>query len=276
MMKKTLWMALVCGVAVLVGACGGGTDEVAHDDQQQATETLAEAPTPEASPTPETPSMDEPLTSHCRPDEWSVFSCRIEDSEKVVSVCASEDLTREQGYLHYRFGRIGAVELTFPEDRQNTQEQFLWQTIGYSGGWDTRIQFSNGGYAYQLYDQAYKVSISEKELHGGIIILDAELTFPEDRQNTQEQFLWQTIGYSGGWDTRIQFSNGGYAYQLYDQAYKVSISEKELHGGIIILDAEAVVARLSCDAATIGTPYTNSLNDLYEKIPDGVFFEEEN
>ena len=128
----------------------------------------------------------------------------------MVSICTSNPLTRDAGYLQYRFGRIG----------------------------------------------------------------DVELTFPEDRQNTQEQFLWQTIGYSGGWDTRIQFSNGGYHYQLYDQAYKVSISEKELHGGIIILDGEAVVAKLSCDAATLGPVYTNTLNDLYEKIPDGTFFDE--
>ena len=51
------------------------------------------------------------------------------------------------------------------------------------------------------------------------------------------------------------------------------MSEKELHGGIIILDGETVVVELPCDASTLGLAYFNTLNDLYEKIPSGTFFE---
>lgn len=199
---------------MFIAACGGRAEEASPDDQQQVAETPAATPAPEtppAPPTPEAPPAEESSTSHCRADENAIFSCMMDNSDKVVSICASTDLSRHQGYLQYRFGRLGAVELTFPEDRQNTQDQFMWQTIGYSGGWDTRIQFANGGYAYQLYDQAFKVSISEKSLHGGIIIRDGE----------------------------------------------------------------AVIAHLHCDAATLGTPYSNSLNDLFEKIPQGTFFEDE-
>ena len=205
-MKKTAWALLVCCWAVLFGACGSSPESPSADGQPEPAETPAPAP----SATVEAPPAETPHALHCEPDETVVFSCGLEASGKVVSICASTPLARDQGYLQYRFGRIG----------------------------------------------------------------DIELTFAEDRQNTQEQFLWQTVGYSGGWDTRIQFSNGGYRYQLYDQAFKVSMSEKALHGGIIILKDEATVAHLKCDAATLGTPYSNTLNDLYEKIPDGVFFEE--
>ena len=204
MMKRTAWILLICWGAVLLGACGSGTDEAPAALQQQTAEP------PAAPATADPPPIESPLTTHCAADETTVFSCRLDDSEKVVSMCASDPLSREQGYLQYRFGRIG----------------------------------------------------------------DIELTYPADRHNTQEQFMWQTIGYSGGWDTRIAFDNGGYRYQLYDQAFKVSISEKALHGGIIILKDEATVAHLHCDAATLGTPYANTLNDLYEKIPTGTFFEE--
>ena len=221
MMKRARWVTLVCGWMMLVGACGGNTDEAPSVTPQDVAEVPsaplppdppASEPAPPVPPTAEAqPGPDEQPVSHCRSDETAVFSCRLDDSEKVVSICASDDLARDGGYLQYRFGRIGAVELTFPEDRQNTQEHFRWQTIGYSGGWDTRVQFSNGGYTYQLYDQAFKVSISEKSLHGGIIIRDGE----------------------------------------------------------------AVIAHLHCNAATLGTPYTNSLNDLFEKIPQGTFFDDE-
>ena len=155
---------------------------------------------------------DEQHASHCHSEERSVFSCRLEDSEKVLSLCVSQDFSSDQGYLQYRFGPIG----------------------------------------------------------------DVELEYPEDQQNTQELFLWQTIGYSGGWDTRVQFSNGGYTYRLYDQAVKVSMSEKDFYGGIIILEGETVVAQLPCDVSTLGPPHSssNTLNLLYEKIPSGTFFEE--
>ncbi len=53
------------------------------------------------------------------------------------------------------------------------------------------------------------------------------------------------------------------------------MSEKDFYGGMIILDGETVVAELSCDASTLGLAYFNTLNDLYEKIPSGTFFEVE-
>lgn len=310
-MNRALWTSLVCCLAVLLGSCGGSADDTSTTDQQEATDDPVASPeTPAAGPycfsfNDETltldvalildeeqgvtgrqvgvieneaegyytsyestltgvleghtltltivteieydtqeeqaqwtwdgatlndglheliegacglsednpgdqPLADEQRASHCHSEERSVFSCRLEDSEKVISLCVSQDFSSDQGYLQYRFGPIG----------------------------------------------------------------DVELAYPEDQQNTQEMFLWQSIGYSGGWDTRVQFSKGGYTYRVYDRAIKVSMSEKELHGGIIILDGETVVAQLPCDASTLGPAYFNTLNDLYEKIPSGTFFEE--
>ena len=154
-------------------------------------------------------SPAEGAASHCRDGERAVFSCPVEGSDKVVSVCVSEDYGRQQGYVQYRFGRLGDVELAYPEGLQGTQERFQWQTVGYSGGWDTRVQFENGGYAYQIYDRAIKKTISEKDLEGGVLVMQ---------------------------------------------------------GG-------RVVTRLACDEAALGPPYLNTLNDLYDTVPEGTFFE---
>ncbi len=212
---------------VFLVSCAGGSDEARPADQA-ATTAQPEAPAapepvdppttttrPNVAEPPQASPEQQPVTpatgpSHCSPVEWTVFSCQIEGSQTVVSVCASTDLTRTHGYLQYRFGRPGAVELAFPEDLEGTQDQFMWQTIGYSGGWDTRIQFTNAEVSYQLYDKAIKVSISEKE------------------------FL----------------------------------------GGIIIKEGKAVLAELACDTATLGPAYDNTLGDLYERIPEGSFIED--
>ena len=60
----------------------------------------------------------------CAADERVIFSCVLRQTAKSVSVCASKDLTNEKGYLQYRFGMPGKIELEFPKDRANTQQQF--------------------------------------------------------------------------------------------------------------------------------------------------------
>src|SRR6266480_5829555 len=52
--------------------------------------------------------------SLCTKDERVVFSCPVKRPAKIVSVCASKDLTSEHGYLQYRFGLPGKIELEFP------------------------------------------------------------------------------------------------------------------------------------------------------------------
>src|SRR3989442_9921254 len=57
------------------------------------------------SPIPASPqtSAQQPNTL-CAKDERVIFSCLIKCPAKIVSICASKDLTSERGYLQYRFG----------------------------------------------------------------------------------------------------------------------------------------------------------------------------
>lgn len=152
-----------------------------------------------------------PTSTHCQAHEQKIFSCQIQKSQKILSLCAVANKPQHPGYLHYRFGNPGKVELQFPQSTQNTYAQFRWQTIGYSGGWDTRIQFANGGYRYQVYDRAIKVDMSHKDRSGGVLV------------------------------------------------YKGSKQ----------------VAQLSCQTVSFGAdPYAWGLNDLYERVPEGKFFSE--
>jgi hypothetical protein len=88
----------------------------------------------------------------CAKNERVIFSCPVKRPAKIVSVCASKDLTSEHGYLQYRFGLPGKIELEFPKDRTGTQEKFHY-THYFRAQFDlTEINFTIDGYEYQVFD----------------------------------------------------------------------------------------------------------------------------
>ncbi len=103
------------------------------------------------SPTLSQPNALQPNTL-CAKDERIIFSCPVKRPAKIVSVCASKDLTSEHGYLQYRFGLPGKIELEFPKDRTWTQEKFQY-THYFRAQFDlTEIAFTIDGYQYQVFD----------------------------------------------------------------------------------------------------------------------------
>ncbi len=54
----------------------------------------------------------------CEPDEVSIFACKLKKTKKTVSLCASSDFGKDVGYMQYRFGSIGTVELTAPRQKK--------------------------------------------------------------------------------------------------------------------------------------------------------------
>lgn len=65
------------------------------------------------------PPLPPPLpVSLCAADETIIFNCATKPAGKIVSLCASKDLTKDKGYLQYRFGLPSKVELEFPEKRE--------------------------------------------------------------------------------------------------------------------------------------------------------------
>jgi hypothetical protein len=89
--------------------------------------------------------------SHCGTAEQIVYSCQIKDSAKVVSLCASKELSANSGYLQYRFGRPHKSELEFPNARQNSQRRFQYAHYLRFQVDRTEVSFKNGGFEYALY-----------------------------------------------------------------------------------------------------------------------------
>lgn len=88
----------------------------------------------------------------CAKDERVIFACGLRRPAKIVSVCGSKDLTRDTGYLQYRFGLPGKVELEFPKDRTGTQQKFEYTHYMRALVDLNEINFSVDGVDYSVVD----------------------------------------------------------------------------------------------------------------------------
>jgi len=98
-------------------------------------------------------AVESKIVSLCAKDEKTIWSCET-TGRKIVSICGSRELNKERGYLQYRFGRPGRVELEYPRQRQNTQTAFSYfrytrPLVTYLG-----LRFQTGGYDYEVYDNS--------------------------------------------------------------------------------------------------------------------------
>lgn len=88
----------------------------------------------------------------CENTEKIVFSCTIRRPAKIVSLCSSKELTKGRGYLQYRFGLPGKIELEFPKQREQTQSAFKYSHYFRAQFDQTEISFSQEGYEYAIFD----------------------------------------------------------------------------------------------------------------------------
>lgn len=107
---------------------------------------------------------------HCKATEQVVFSCSV--GKKTVSVCASSDLSPNQGYVQYRFGPIGAPELTYPEAPESFRlksDAGIFTTRYIRGGW---IRFSNGPYSYLVFSEKGEPEDGNGWINEGVVVLN--------------------------------------------------------------------------------------------------------
>lgn len=106
-------------------------------------------------------------TSLCTKDEKVVFSCPLTRSMKIVSLCSSQKLTKDAGYLQYRFGLPGKIELEFPDNRADSLKAFKYSHYFRAKVDSTEISFSRNGYTYSVFDDyngEEKPTVSEQGL----------------------------------------------------------------------------------------------------------------
>jgi len=112
-----------------------------------------------AAKTPRTSTASLRPNSLCAKSEQIIFSCGVKRTgsrkatgNKIASLCASRKLTREEGYLQYRFGLPGKVELEYPATRTGTQQLFEYNHYMRFQVDLTEIWFTIDGIQYQIFD----------------------------------------------------------------------------------------------------------------------------
>lgn len=89
--------------------------------------------------------------SLCNREETSLFSCAVEGSGKLLSICGSKRLDASRGYVQYRFGREGKVELEFPKERRETQSAFHYTRYTRPLVTYLVLRFETNGYLYSVH-----------------------------------------------------------------------------------------------------------------------------
>lgn len=105
----------------------------------------------------------------CDGDENTIFSCQT--GKKIVSLCASANLSASSGYLQYRFGSGKTrVELEYPKSKEHPKGNFLFGDAAYGARSSaTNLQFSIGRYTYTV----YRLRASFSDETAGIAVKDA-------------------------------------------------------------------------------------------------------
>lgn len=86
----------------------------------------------------------------CRPNEATVFNCDIKESKKIVSICASNDLASDRGYIQYRYGTPNKIDLEFPKDLKNSRSEFGYDEYSRPDLSTFVVGFKNGSYRYEI------------------------------------------------------------------------------------------------------------------------------
>lgn len=90
----------------------------------------------------------------CKPDERVVFSCGA--GLHYASICASKDISKDQGTMQYRFGSKEKLELVYPATPGKPAEDFKGGWMMFSGGGGAFLRFSNGPYEYTVFSATGK------------------------------------------------------------------------------------------------------------------------
>jgi hypothetical protein len=106
----------------------------------------------------------------CEKNETVIFSCGMRQSTKILSLCGSKELGQQQGYVQYRFGQPGKVELEYPASRQNTQSAFTYARYTRPLVTYLALRFETNGYKYAIHqDDVEDIKPAVRESYVSIV-----------------------------------------------------------------------------------------------------------
>ena len=90
----------------------------------------------------------------------------------MLSVCASKQLTKDKGYIQYRFGAPGKIEFEYPPSREGSQTKFTYSHYFRARVDRTAVGFKNGKYEYSVVSD-YEGDIKPEVNESGVLISDS-------------------------------------------------------------------------------------------------------
>ncbi|MDR5774834.1 MULTISPECIES: hypothetical protein [unclassified Caballeronia] len=88
----------------------------------------------------------------CKDFEEVYFSCHA--SGKIISLCASGNISPNNGYVQYRIGTKEKIELQYPERSLPPHNRFSISDVSAANASSTHIKFRRGAYNYVVYASA--------------------------------------------------------------------------------------------------------------------------
>ncbi|MEM5299652.1 hypothetical protein VSR82_35775 [Burkholderia sp. JPY481] len=85
----------------------------------------------------------------CYPQEEVYFSCQT--NGKIMSICASGNISPDNGYVQYRFGKADKMEIEFPKNPFSPRKWFSLSDIREGSVNFSHLKFNSGHYQYVLY-----------------------------------------------------------------------------------------------------------------------------
>ena len=132
--------------------------------------------------------------SLCNAQEKVVFSCFIK--KRMVSLCATPDLTAKTGRLTYRFGLLGKTpELVYPATETQPKEAFTASFINWARRSYQAISFKLADRTYKVYNHNADIEGEPSRSNGAGVIVEksgkviADLWCDEPYQNK----MWESL-----------------------------------------------------------------------------------
>jgi len=134
--------------------------------------------------------------SLCSPDEVIVFSCVC--SNKVLSLCATNNITANTGRLTYRYGiPVKTLELVYPAKPLEPAKAFYAYFDSWAKGSVSEISFKRGQYTYTVYSRtaAFEIGTAKRENGAGVEIHRKEALVQDIwcKDSTIQDNIWRVL-----------------------------------------------------------------------------------
>lgn len=132
------------------------TSETVKPKQTDTANPATNIPTKTTSPSADTSLKEEYRDNLCTTNEEVLFSFKLTDSPKTLSVCVSKT---QPDYIIYRFGTKDKIELEFPENKTDSWSKFTYSYYLRGGGTGNEgmdlnyLSFENNEYIYKIYQE---------------------------------------------------------------------------------------------------------------------------